>query len=136
MKDKLISIEIAHLAKNKGFNEETSHYYDLIDNKLKHTIEGFSNPNEDCMIDIELEWHNHSNFNRLAAPTQSLLQKYLWENYAIYIEIQFSPISKSFRAKVFYPILEGYGWLYCKPDHMIPENATEQGLIEALKLIP
>lgn len=136
MTDQLISFETAKLAKKKGFNEETSHYYDLIDNKLKHTIEGFSNPNEDCMIDIELEWHNHSNFNRLAAPTQSLLQKWLREKHELHVGIYYRNVDKSWITEIFYTREYMKNGRLPYTVHKTYEEALEQGLIEALKLIP
>lgn len=135
MTDQLVSFETAKLAKEKGFDEECSHYYDLEDsNKLKHTVEGFKNPNEDCMVDIELEFHNHVNFKRCAAPTQSLLQKWLREKHNIDIIIE--PNQDSDGNKYYY-------WRIRR--NMFPsaigniansyEEAFEASLIETLKLI-
>lgn len=147
MVDQLISFETAKLAKEKGFISK-SPYYQIDD------------ADEIDLVDMK-GFPLHSNDQEgdyYEAPTQSLLQKWLWEKHGIFIEIQFSPTSKSFRAKVFYPksllntkaITElpdsiqydpnfnnsEYFWIYCKPDHMTPENTIEPGLIEALKLIP
>lgn len=139
MKEQLISLETAKLAKEKGFNEECSHYYDLDDsNKLKHTIEGFKY-NEDCMVNIELEFHNHDNFNRHAAPTQSLLQKWLREEHNIHIQLHYDCKYKYWEFRNF--ILNKYidkehnkVYFECI-GYNTYEEALEAGLSKALSII-
>lgn len=69
MKDQLITFETAKLAKEKGFDELT-HFFWLI------------NPNRINYFKIA-----SNQKDRLLAPTQSLLQKWLREKYNIHIII-------------------------------------------------
>ena len=75
MKEELITFKTAKLAKEKGlFNnveDSVSHFY--INGKIK---EGWIYNSDETEITS----------NRIAAPTQSLLQKLLWEKYSIWVQ--------------------------------------------------
>ena len=75
MKEELITFETGKLAKEKGlFNnveDSVSHFY--INGEIK---EGWIYNSDETEITS----------NRIAAPTQSLLQKFLWEEHSIWAE--------------------------------------------------
>ena len=79
--EEICTYEVAQLAKEKGFNEPTDRYYhiydDVIDaqNSLEMTGDGCA------------DFYNSLNQCRCAAPTQSLLQRWLREEKNIHIEI-------------------------------------------------
>ncbi len=125
MKDQLIEFTTAKLAKEKGLmDSECDRYYEAydIDGKLGNIYLS------DSIYDIN-------------APTQSLLQRWLREKHSIHITINISNRGR-------------YYWLYNEFDikevsnimfwirqnisnikYDTYEEALEQGLIEALKLI-
>ena len=125
MEEKLISLETAKLAKKKGFiHTQKKVYYngelgyltldDLKDGKLVDNIE--------------------------YAPTQSLLQKWLREKHGIHISLKTSVIVGS-KDEVYYNV---YLIDNTKDNRFYPlwevedsayEDALENGLLEALKLI-
>lgn len=112
MEDTLISFETAKLAKEKGFDWKT----------LKRYQDNETNP-------VGNSWYNHNsaeeqklwNTGLYSAPTQSLLQKWLRENYQIDITIEV--LSSKEESKEPFTKYSNY------------EEALEQGLIEALKSI-
>ncbi len=79
--DELVSFETAKLAKEKGFDVPTDRYYhiydDIVDaeNSLEMTGDGCA------------DFYNSLNTYRCAAPTQSLLQRWLREEKGIVILI-------------------------------------------------
>lgn len=124
MKEQLISLETAKLAKEKGFNEPCYAYYSESRDLMDHisAFPGYYNVGE--QVDI------------LAAPTQSLLTKWLRETHKTYIQIF---------------LVDEWGyWCYeiltadSAPDRIVAsgskcyptyEEALEEGLFQALKLI-
>lgn len=76
MKEQLISLETAKLAKEKGFNEPCYAYYSESRDLMDHisAFPGYYNVGE--QVDI------------LAAPTQSLLAKWLREKHLCYVFIR------------------------------------------------
>ena len=72
MEDTLITFETAKLAKEKGFDIKTTHYY--LGDEEYHIL----NISKDYGIE-GLNWNLRS--TRTSAPTQSLLQKWLREKY-------------------------------------------------------
>lgn len=120
MKDKLIDFNTAKLAKEKEFKEPV--------------IEGYTNEGNPFVKDYEKP-HCYNVRGLFSAPTQSLLQKWLRENYYINVEVSIHntktfwyDISKIdseevISIKVIEPIYNTY------------EEALEAGLIEGLKLI-
>ena len=116
MKNELISYETAVLAKEKGFCQEGIAYL------CKGQDKGEIGASIDCKV-------------YASAPTQSLLQRWLREQYAIHIElIPNEEDPKNLWNTIVYP-------LYCMKEpsnegvYNTYEQALEKGLIEALKLI-
>lgn len=125
MKEQLISIETARLAKEKGFNVPTKARYSCAtwhDNQF-HI---FKNGIGKCKNDEE---------DSISAPTQALLQKWLRKKHGIHINIDFGlqwgfqlipigwsgePFSENF--------IDGKNWLSY-------EEALENGLLTALQLL-
>ena len=95
MEDQLISVETAVLANEKKFNYNmgwNEHYYDpLSDNQLIHGSEKCY-PNElnhddyGAQTAAQIEYDKHEK-QLIAAPTQSLLQRCLREEYKLHIVI-------------------------------------------------
>lgn len=79
--EEICTYEVAKLAKEKGFNVPTDRYYHIYDdvieaqNSLEMTGDGCA------------DFYNSLNHCRCAAPTQSLLQRWLREEKNIHIEI-------------------------------------------------
>jgi hypothetical protein len=128
MKEQLITFETAKLAKEKGFNIPTKKAYKEYKGVQFKTVNEF-----------KVKKYNHNNLNgnclNISAPTQSLLQKWLREVH---------------RVNNSYIIPDGHGnyvpWkglltmdnLYLFHRELkfkTYEEALEEGLIEALKLI-
>lgn len=98
MKDQIISFETAELAKEKGFDVEPNHLFYVTENIDLKTIPSWRRPSKHyhwqlkgALVD---EWehldetccptHDVPNENMLAAPTQSLLQKWLRDVHNIH----------------------------------------------------
>lgn len=79
--DEICTYEVCKLAKEKGFNVPTDRYYHIYDdvieaqNSLEMTGDGCA------------DFYNSLNRCRCAAPTQSLLQRWLREEKAIIVEV-------------------------------------------------
>lgn len=77
--EEICTYEVAKLAKEKGFNVPTDRYYHIYDdvieaqNSLEMTIDGCA------------DFYNSLNQCRCAAPTQSLLQRWLREEKGYYV---------------------------------------------------
>jgi hypothetical protein len=144
MKEELISFETAKLAKEKGFTVET---IEDVNNRIyweKHPK--YANKEqyykEYCDLDELLTYEEHEdNGKPYSAPTQSLLQRWLREEHKIEVSISWEQ-----NMNWFYSIM----WLWgtnamitlelddinnTKSGYKTYEEALEQGLIEALKLI-
>lgn len=129
MEEKLISLETAKLAKEKGFDEEVSYAYnvarwrkdnDLIDltsdNPWKYNSDP-DNTDEDYLI---------------SAPTQSLLQKWLREIFNIHINITFGQEKRYMFSIV---DIENCELILEKGFYSNYEEALEDALLEALNQI-
>lgn len=159
MKEELITFETAKLAKEKGFNENCEYSY--LWNK-KH-------PEFDDVNETEKQRKSHNEYNiqidgysflsnkynckhnvnykilGYSAPTQSLLQKWLWETFNIFISIipikdKDCPIIRfQYRIIDFREDLEEVKYEHqYNSDWEIFDNpylSNEKGLQEALKLI-
>jgi len=123
VKDQIVSFETAKLAKEKGYNYAYE-FYDTDGNILPYGMEGGWDTS-----------HEHS----YAAPTQSLLQKWLREEHQISVEVD-GMYTTLWRAQIFrirsmeqqpdyLPIKELFF------DEKTYEEALEKGLQEALTLI-
>lgn len=125
MTDTLISFETAKLAKEKGFNEPIRLCYSDQDrvNALPYDA-----GNRD---------HINSQHAYYSVPTQSLLQKWLREVHQLLILINIDTISSEFTYSI-WRISPDEEFELLKEDsnyNLIYEDALEQALIEALKLI-
>ena len=142
MKEQLINFETAKLAKEKGFNVETLHFYcknrtcDYIKTPYKYSFE--VNANQETLINGEID--NFGYGITWSAPTQSLLQKWLREvhNIEIYVH-KFKP--NGAYPKGYYcvsrPLIhysnEMKDWIFT--NFKTYEEALEVGLQEGLKLL-
>ncbi len=136
MNDAFISFETAKLAKEKGFNEETLHYY-YKDELQSPYVENGSSTDVEFRVDLEdlYDYHNNEYLKeRYSAPTQSLLQKWLREEYNINIGMVYYSLIDSTSTRNYWTwrvhyTQNAYG---NKPTY---EEALEEALQEALKLI-
>lgn len=124
-----MSFETANLAKEKGFDEPTLYAY----NEVRKTLARMRycvkrNSRTDGIM-------------KLAAPTQSLLQRWLREEKKVHIEIAYNPMYGGFMPYIC-KIVEGEEGVFTlleKNSHCIAmsnatyENALEAGLQYALK---
>lgn len=86
MKEELISFETAKLAKEKGFSEKTMYWH--------YIEEGNYDPINSAIIPTDF---NERFGDRYSLPTQSLLQKWLREEYEIHVYI--TPYGKRVKEK-------------------------------------
>lgn len=123
MTDKLISFETAKLAKEKGFNIPVNGVY--VDNGTL----SFARDNDET----DYNWNKRKGYS---APTQSLLQKWLREQYGIHILIRIT-IYDTFTGWILNPMFRnGSAERVIKTKGFKTyEEALEVGLQEALKLI-
>lgn len=138
MKEELITFETAKLAKEKGFDELSSRKYDI---NSKEILEVSYWEGNGDVTTIAVKNENIED-DEVLAPTQSLLQKWLREEYNIQLCLQ--PLYGGDK-------IEGrqIGWLCYTPyndeefnnlpsislSEYTYEEALEEGLQEALKLI-
>lgn len=127
-----VSYEVAKLAKEKGFNELCSHYYVLdFQNFERSELIKFSVPfdNDNVYQEVRL---SKGQPHLALAPTQSLLQKWLRDNYKIHLTVT-SISQKSWQCHIQSPgdIL---GDKYIE-DAYTYEEALEDGLKEALETL-
>jgi hypothetical protein len=167
MKEQLISLETAKLAKEKGFYMEgtTDRLYVSKDENLPN-INNVVLKYNDYIFPLKEEYLNHKTVNTIqlsdertfymhpywAAPTQSLLQKWLREKHDIHIWVEpwiDQDHCKTYELKmrkhmltgpVFDKVMEGCDFLEDVPfainEFKSYEEALEAGLLEGLKLIP
>jgi predicted transcriptional regulator len=122
MEAQLISFETARLAKYKGFNINTYYSY----RKFDDHIETFHHDKNNDVF---------TKSSYVPAPTQSLLQKWLREKHNIHVWLIPAEVDKTYRAYVSFGIkLDLLENLRTK-SFFNYEEALEDGLQEALKLI-
>ena len=130
MKEEIISFETAKLAKEKGFNIDTFKYYRISINPEKKVAEPLS---EDQTYFPNVK-------ESIAAPTQSLLQKWLREEHGMLIYV------KHFKQNWYEWVIQtneivecdGRIWgddIISEQNESTYEQALEAGLEYALKLI-
>jgi len=144
MKEQLITFDTAKLAKEKGFFIHTKYYYNS-DNPLSNNIElksrGWTTEESEGIVYTRI--HEESGLLTYQidsinnAPTQSLLQKWLREVHII--EVYVVPYSVSGGhamrgGKGFYEVVVDKS-VTTWSGHKTYEEALEEGLQEALKLI-
>lgn len=142
MKEKVIKFETAILAKEKGFDWNTTHWY----NRNEHLLEKFVEV-DDIIKSITIgDIYKHIvSVPHILAPTQNVLQKWLRDIHKI--EISITPTSSQL------DFSEGYNYyvydrnttyeFWSTPDncvigeysHSIYEDALEESLLHSLNLI-
>jgi len=140
MKEELITYNTAKLAKEKGFDEPSRHYIwsdkTTIQNVIESSTRGVPFKQEEFTSVV-----GRKKVYTISIPTQSLLQRWLREEHKIEVSISWEQ-----NMNWFYSIM----WLWgtnamitlelddinnTKSGYKTYEEALEQGLIEALKLI-
>jgi hypothetical protein len=151
MEERLISFEIAKLAKEKGFKEEVYAYYYIKsekENELNYVISDYD-PNEykDILCDYNsLDAFYFDTKNYVSASTQGLLQKWLRDVYNTIINLSAIPDHRDIDNKklsFYYDILKDNDWIEEELDeknsdpvyYATYEEALESGLEAALNLI-
>lgn len=87
MTDTIISLEVAKLAKEKGFSVGSPNYYNLVHGDLRTSGVGKSG------FAPEARPSNSNNTFAIAeAPTQSLLQRWLREQHYVFITVHYEII--------------------------------------------
>lgn len=139
MQEKIVLLETAKLAKEKGFNWSVINYYTKPN---KHNKKSYLTESEGYMTERleSSDWNNGQGSYptmpervECSAPTQALLQKWLREVHDIEVYVR---STRDFKGKKHYIafIAERNGCL--ETYHETYESALEHGLQEALKLIP
>lgn len=136
MKEQLISLETAQLAREKGFDWKVT---------AKWEPHEHGNPDLKPLLTerMGLTNYNSGSYGRsnIAAPTQSLLQKWLRDEKEIMIEIEFINFGKWIPKITLYRGKDGWAEHELKNDKTDDgywgeyEDALEAGLVEGLKLI-
>lgn len=135
MEDALIGFEVAKLAKEKGFDEDTYECY----SKDKYLIDCSSDEHVSFKYDLKCRAPE----NCYSAPTQSLLQRWLREEHGLIISIV-PTFTYALTTNVgYYAHIEkvnketnSLNYLYLDIYFSATyEESLERGLLEALKLI-
>ena len=143
MEDTRVTFETAKLAKDKGFKEKVIYYYHLHDdlkkplliNEVEILLKNYKTPYE-----VRRDWNTISTefgyTENFSAPTQSLLAKWLREEYNIHVISQIGNLDyiKTYHYELRYIDKNKFT---CKVNGNFKtyEEALEIGLQEALKLI-
>ena len=128
MKEQLITLETAKLAKEKGFNITTKSFYGC------DSPAGGGNANALFTVELKKEGVLQSQEGTMVydAPRQSLLQKWLREKHDINIQMveyfNLHGLMLGWHCKVYSPVFR------CELGESY-EESLEKGLQEALKLI-
>jgi hypothetical protein len=125
MKDQLVSFEVATIAKEKGFDWDVKEAYYATKNELSDLMR------EECWNGYPVNTEDKA---YLAAPTQSLLQRWLREVHKVHIEVFWDSVINKY---CYVTQIENIENNWRDPDHSSNtyEEALESGLKEALKLI-
>lgn len=131
MKEELISLETAKLAKERFFEIPTFYYY-FEGELMRHGQDSFNHP----YLQKDVNRGGNLNDDTCNVPTQSLLQKWLREVPEWPVEIIVEPfLSKSPRQYVVHLWTRGVNRYTPEVLFNTYEAALEAGLKEALKLI-
>jgi len=120
MKEQLITFDTAKLAKEKGFNWVVERYFDFIGDECSNS--GMTNFNE-------------SKEKLYSRPTQSLLQKWLYETKLLWVEPIYNEYHKWFQCVIYDLRTNDCLGDVFGDQSKTPFEALEKGLQEALKLI-
>lgn len=130
--EEICTYEVCKVAKEKGFNVPTDRYYHIYDdvieaqNSLEMTSDGCA------------DFYNSLNQCRCAAPTQSLLQRWLREEKNIVVEIGWFSMEQKYYWSVFDTTKDDMFASFIPPAKSMSrydtwEQALECGLKYALK---
>lgn len=114
MEEELISLKTAKLAKEKGFDMKSGFAFCIENNKVEETLYCYTKEEKHLYV---------------ARPTQGLLQKWLREKHDITLYIDY----REHHVCLYHIITDNDELLGNKTTNY--EEALEQGLIKALKLI-
>jgi hypothetical protein len=129
MEDQLITFDTAKLAKDKGFDWKVLNCYNENEEIGDNEDNFFFNYNIGPTI-------KGSNTNLYSIPTQSLLQKWLRKQHNILIEITGNNFNSKLSIKVYFQNqIATKPSIATSPIYDEYEEALEEGLIKALKLI-
>ena len=129
IEEQYVSFETAKLAKEKGFDIPTRY--------------GFSERRSLVRVDTSDNWNQDKEL--YSRPTQSLLARWLRENYGLFIEItiDFMRLITEDNPTKYYPMyyykiinLKNSSYVNNRHEYYSYEEAMEDGLQEALKLLP
>lgn len=140
MNEQLISFETAKLAKEKGFDIPCQWAFGKNGEEPINFNEYHYEFSKDNLIHGDNFNFYKGVYRNISAPTQSLLQKWLFETHKLYVEVR---LTHGHDKVHFYPIIYDCNVHRPKEKSMydlynynyIPEEAFEKGLQEALKLI-
>lgn len=128
MEEQLVSFETAKLAKEKGFDWKVRHHY-RDGNMYDKTLICSGNPYNMNSEEEQKMWIT----NLYSTPTQSLLQKWLREEHNLHICIAYGDLSNKYMGDIM--SRDGKMLVDIECIHKTYEEALEEGLQEALKLI-
>lgn len=97
--DEICTYEVCKLAKEKGFNEECRDFY--CDDKLQKRITRTScnrqvTSFDYCSNSMLEDYDSPKEYYNIAAPTQSLLQRWLREEKKISVEVSWFEVGKKY----------------------------------------
>lgn len=124
MKESLIDLETAKIAKEKGFKESCFHYFSL---------EG---EEKSFKEDIMYFYSKGENGRVILRPTQSLLQRWLREVHNLYVLVENNDLENEVIWYFYVNKKGGENLLLSTIKCKTYEEALELGLQEALKSLP
>lgn len=126
MEEQLVSLKIAKLLKEKGFDEPCHNYY----------VKPFKDDTIRLFYSNDVLLQNSMLFCIALAPTQSLAQKWLREKHNIEAGIGYHYFAQA--GKISYSMIviyDNYMTYENVGNFTSPEEALEQAILKALKLI-
>lgn len=134
MKEQLVSLEVARLLKEKGFDIPCRFCYGAVSDSLWNLLE--ERRGTWCETDIEFDWNDCKVSmidNSISAPTQSLAQKWLREEKNIIVIADYNCVGYAvWNYEIF---TDKHYFIMSEKAFDTYEKALEAGLIETLKLI-
>ena len=133
MEEQLINFETAKLAKEKGFNIFTRHFYADLSWNSKEIYKSNEVGYDEFTNSME---NDHGFGDIILIPTQSLLQKWLREVHGIHIDIRTNAVSGgNYFFYLFQTKAPFYTLFVSEKNSDNYEEALEYALKESLKLI-
>lgn len=135
-KEDYVSMEVAKLLKEKGFNEKCNHYWWRHDNETRLDSYNFRFTKE------WIEVNNNCYDEVLLAPTLYEAVKWLREKHNIHVVVSphysrmYDVIEHEYMIATYFDFLEKpFKWRKSKEYYMKYEQCLNDGILEALKLI-